>query len=289
MNQFGFYRRATLVFLLVDLAACAVPATVATTPPSPLVSTTYSTPIVFPSLTPIPSPTATRDWSQIAAGIERREVEVVVPGTSLVETLILFRLDPAAVTIRVHYTPGRARAISTWVAELSAKMPAPLLVVNGGYFSEDNHVTAFTVADGRAAGASYVDFGGMFSLRGGEARVRSLTVAPWRPDERFDQAVQGFPVLVRPGRTPYTNPDGMRSRRTAIAQTATGAIVIVVAPRYTLTLTEFAAALIDPELDLAIAVNLDGGSSTGYWARPGDNLESDSPVPAVIGVYPTVH
>ncbi|MBI3361168.1 MAG: phosphodiester glycosidase family protein, partial [Chloroflexi bacterium] len=86
--------------------------------------------------------------------------------------------------------------------------------------------------------------------------------------------------------TPFTSPDNQHSRRTAIAQTSTGQIVLVIAPHYSLTLVELAARLIDPKLDLAIAVNLDGGSSTGYWAGRGDNLDSDKPIPAVIAAYP---
>ncbi|MBI3761389.1 MAG: phosphodiester glycosidase family protein [Chloroflexi bacterium] len=224
-------------------------------------------------------------WLPLGAGLERREIDVHPPEASLTERLILFRLDPETVAFRVHYTPGRVRVISSWAQALATKA-LPLLIVNAGFFTDDNRVAAFTVADGQAEGRSYVDFGGMFSVQERKSRLRSLTLEPLRPDESFDQAVQGFPVLVRPGRTPFTSPDNQHSRRTAIAQTSTGQIVLVIAPHYSLTLVELAARLIDPKLDLAIAVNLDGGSSTGYWAGRGDNLDSDKPIPAVIAAYP---
>lgn len=278
----------------IALAVASLCLTACATPPSPplpgpSISTVVKTagPIVStPTLHPPAPPEAV--WVALGAGVERREIAVPVPTVSTTATLILFRLNPQAVVFRVHYTPGLAKHISSWARELQARSPRPLLVVNAGFFDDRYRVTAFTVADGHAEGISYKDFGGMFAVHAqrGEPRVRSLSLEPWRPDEKFEQAVQGTPVLVRPGRTPYTTPDGQRSRRTAIAQTSTGQIVVVVAPDYSLTLVELAAALLDPELDLAIAVNLDGGSSTGYWAGRADSLESDKPNPAVMAAYP---
>jgi hypothetical protein len=194
-------------------------------------------------------------------------------------------VDPAAARFRVHYTPGQPQPVSIWGRALRATAPQLLLAFNAGFFDEHHRATAFTVADGAVSGGSYIGFGGMFLVKDGATRIRSLTLEPWQREERFEQAVQGTPVLVRPGRTPYTTPDGQRSRRTAIAQTSTGEIVVIIAPHYTLRLVELSAALLDPGLDLAIALNLDGGSSTGYWAGPGDVLDSDKPVPAVIAVY----
>lgn len=282
-NAFAFYAILSALFLIA--CASSTPSSTHTPAPPPLSTLATLLPISTASPRPTPPPTDT-GWVALGAGVERRELSVYVPNTSLVETMILFRFDPQAVTFRVHYTPGRAQVVSSWAPELTANSPLPLLIVNAGFFTDDYHVAAFTVADGQAEGVTYQDFGGMFSVQSRKPRVRSLTVEPWRPDESFEQAVQGFPVLVRPGRAPFTTPDGQRSRRTAIGQTSTGQVVVVIAPHYTLTLVELSAALLDPKLDLAIAVNLDGGSSTGYWASRADNLDSDKPIPAVIAAYP---
>jgi Phosphodiester glycosidase len=283
-------RRAVSSACLALLFAACVPATPATFLPDPAHSTAVWTATAAPSATAppptaIPSPTAS-GWVEVGPGIERREFPVPISGTTLTENLILFRLDPAQVVLRVHYTPGRAEAVSVWARQLAEAGPPPLLVFNASFFTEDYRTAAFLVADGQADGAAYQGFGGMFSVQNGVPRVRSLTVEPWRREEVFEQAVQGTPVLVRPGRTPYTTPGGGRARRTALAQAADGSLVVVIAPQYWLTLAELAQALLAPELDLDIALNLDGGSSTGYWAGRADALDSDKPVPSVIAAYP---
>ncbi len=277
-----------LVLLALLLAACA-PAAPATLLPAPGLSTAVWTATPEPTATPAP-PSATpvptpSGWAAVAPGIERREFPAPVPETALVENLILFRLDPAQVVFHVHYTPRRAEAVSIWARQLQGAGPAPALVFNGGFFTEDYLNTAFTVADSQVSGQSYRGYGGMFTVQNGVPRVRSLTVEPWQREERFEQALQGTPVLVRPGRTPYTTPGGGRARRTVIGQDSAGSIVVIIAPQYWLTLPELAQVLLAPELDLEIAVNLDGGSSTGYWAGRGDALDSDKPVPSVVAVY----
>jgi uncharacterized protein YigE (DUF2233 family) len=70
-----------------------------------------------------------------------------------------------------------------------------------------------------------------------------------------------------------------------VGQDAAGRVYLVVAPHNAFTLAEFAAWLHDSDLGLTAALNLDGGGSTGYWAGPGDAVDSFTPVPAVVAVY----
>jgi hypothetical protein len=61
----------------------------------------------------------------------------------------------------------------------------------------------------------------------------------------------------------------------------------MVAPRGNLSLHELARFLVRSDLDLHIALNLDGGFSTGLWVKAGGtSLEYDSlvPIPSVISV-----
>ncbi|MCP4537876.1 MAG: phosphodiester glycosidase family protein, partial [Chloroflexi bacterium] len=76
-------------------------------------------------------------------------------------------------------------------------------------------------------------------------------------------------------------------RRTVVAQDNGGRILLIVAPRGYLSLHETARFLAESDLDLDVALNLDGGYSSGLWLQAGErSVEIDSlvPVPSIISV-----
>ncbi len=297
------YRLLCLTLLLAS--GCSLLPPVPTPTPTPTL-----TPLPPPTPTPYPTPrpTATPEppdtgWQLLQPGVELRQVRVetgdpsTLPGTGSAERLTIVRLDPAAVRFRVHYDPSAPRPVSEWAESLQ-----PLLVVNGGYFTPENETTGLLISDGRAWGTPYGDFAGMFAVsppllppqswggsRGGEeVSVRWLTDQPYDPDEPLREAVQSFPVLVKPGGVmgfPADADNGRPARRTVVAQDHQGRILIVVAPRGYLSLHEMACFLVESDLGLDVALNLDGGFSTGLWLKAGEqSVEVDSRVgvPSVI-------
>jgi exopolysaccharide biosynthesis protein len=71
-----------------------------------------------------------------------------------------------------------------------------------------------------------------------------------------------------------------------IGQDKNGRILFIVAPRGYFTLHQLSAYLTESDLNLDIAINLDGGGSTGlYVANPREIISSDRPLPFVILVY----
>ena len=81
---------------------------------------------------------------------------------------------------------------------------------------------------------------------------------------------------------------GNPARRTVIAQDNEGYILIVVTPRGYLSLHELAVFLANSDLEVDVALNLDGGSSTGLWLDTGPTvveIDSIAPVPSVIAVH----
>ena len=81
--------------------------------------------------------------------------------------------------------------------------------------------------------------------------------------------------------------DGRPARRTVVAQDYQGRILIIVAPRGYLSLHELARFLAESDLDLDVALNLDGGYSTGLWLQADGlivNIDSLVPVPSVVSV-----
>jgi exopolysaccharide biosynthesis protein len=206
------------------------------------------------------------------------------PAVSGIERLTIMRLDPNGVRFRVHYDPAAPLPVSGWAERLQ-----PLLLVNGGYFTPENQTACLLVNDGQVWGAPYGDFAGMFAVAAdGQVSVRWLTARPYDPAEPLAQAVMSFPVLVKPGGVmgfPADADAGTRARRTVVAQDFDGRILFIVAPRGYLSLHEMAVFLAESDLEIDVALNLDGGYSTGLWLNAGEQsvgIDSLVPVPSTI-------
>jgi len=237
---------------------------------------------------PAPEPPDT-GWQSLEAGVELREIDVAVDPERPAERLRIVRLDPSQVEFRVRYSPGDPQAISTWGAEAGS-----LLVVNGAYFAppdEGGGTIGLLVSDGQAWGTPLDSYAGMFAVvDSGDVSVRWLEASPYDSQEPLLQAVQSFPVLVKPGGVmgfPAGADDGTPARRTVVAQDGEGNVLFIVAPYGYVGLHELAVFLAESDLAVDVALNLDGGGSTGLWLAAGDTrveIDSFTPVPSVISV-----
>jgi uncharacterized protein YigE (DUF2233 family) len=128
----------------------------------------------------------------------------------------------------------------------------------------------------------------MFAVAGEQIRIQSLREQPYDPAQPLDQAVQTFPILIRPGGGVNEQVDNIAAApRTAIAVDRAGRVITVVVPSPVFTLRDLAAFLANSDLELDAALNLDGGTSTGMWLSAGQTrveLDSLVPVPVVIAV-----
>ncbi|MBZ0303191.1 MAG: phosphodiester glycosidase family protein [Anaerolineae bacterium] len=262
-------RNACLLLMVGLLAGCTL---AAWTPPPPT-----------PTPTPVPTPDAS-GWELLAPGLEQRFYQ---PGGNLFGQLWALRIDPARYTFRAHYRPGAPLVVAGWQAEL----PEAVAFVNANFFSPDHTVLGLLVADGVAYGASYQGRGGTFQVQNSQPRVRSNIAEPYL-GELLEQAVQAFPMLTLDGQ-PIYQPAGAQeriSRRTVVAQDRQGRILLLVTPLAGLTLEALSAYLPETDMDIAHALNLDGGGSTLMLVRPPGStsplsLPSFDPVPAVLAVY----
>ena len=273
------------VGLLVTLACNAPlftpwPTPTPTNTPTP---TATPTPIIPPTPTPLPADTG---WQAIQPGIEVRSLNVAV-GTS-VERVTVTRLDPAVVTFRVLYAPGAPALVSAWAQQTEREISRAVLVVNGGYFSPEQVVTGLTISNRERFGTPYGDFAGMFAVtEAGEVSVRWLRTWPYDPSEPLREAVQCFPVIVKPGGVmgfPADGDDGRPARRMVVAQDRSGRILMLIAPRGFFSLHALATWLAESDLDVDIALNLDGGASSGLWMPNVAQIDSLTAVPVVIAV-----
>lgn len=262
------------VGLLLTLA-CNVPLFTPMPTPTP---TMTPTPILPPTPTPLPEDTG---WQTVQPGIEVRSLNVTI-GTS-VERVTVARLDPTAVMFRVLYAPGTPALVSAWTQQTGAA-----LVINAGYFTEEQVVTGLTISNRERFGTPYGDYAGMFAVtEAGEVSVRWLRTWPYDPAEPLREAVQCFPVLVKPGGVmgfPADADDGRPARRTVIAQDNSGRILMLIAPRGFFSLHALAMWLADSDLEVDTALNLDGGASSGLWMPNVAQVDSLAAVPVVIAV-----
>jgi uncharacterized protein YigE (DUF2233 family) len=261
--------------LLAMLSGCNWQLTAAPTPHVPTLTAT-SRPVASAT-----APVADTGWQMIAPGVEHRIWRVVSAGADT-ETLHLLRLDPAQTNIEILYSPGNPRSFASWAEESQA-----VAIINAGFFTPSYEATGLIVSNGVATGASYEGFGGMFAISDAGPEVRWLAEKPYTPGEPLDGAVQSFPMLLKPGGSPgYEEPDLTPSRRTVVAQDTTGRILFLVASQGAFTLHELSAFLAASDLALDTALNLDGGSSSGFWLRGSDlGVLPLSPLPAVIAVF----
>jgi len=242
--------------------------------------------------TPDPSPTVTLeptpdpDWSLLQPGLERRVISITNAQNQQVESLYIWRLDQNYFQLDVAHNE-RPKSLDAWQKETNAA-----LVVNGGYFSINNErylPDGLTIVNGKASGRSFAGFGGMLAINEVQSELRWLVQKPYNVYEPLHAALQSFPLLVQPGGElgfPAERDNQARARRTVIAQDRDGRILFIIAPEGYFTLHQLSVYLTESDLNLDIALNLDGGGSTGILvANPREIISPRTLLPFVILVY----
>lgn len=278
--------RSWLLFSLALFLALGCALTSQAPPPTaaplatipPIATATLAPPTAVPTVVP------DTGWQLLRPGLEKRLINLVDGSGRLQETVYILRFEPAAFQFGVAYRPGEPQSLETWQAETGA-----LVVLNGGYFTESYAATGLIVSNGQASGVSYGDFAGMLAVAAEGPQLRWLAEQPYDPAEPLLAAVQSFPLLVKPGGLlGFPDEDGLVSRRTVIAQDRQGRILFLLAQRGYFTLHKLSRFLVETaDLEIDIALNLDGGTSTGLLlAEPAEGIGAYTLLPAVITVHP---
>lgn len=287
------------LLLLIWLMGCTA---VSTPPPTPILPrnpTAIPTPtpvVVEPTAALLPTDTAVTQtattlppitpdtgWEAIHPGLARRILHLFNENGAAIEQLYILRINPYFYEFQVNYHPGNPQMLPAWQAETNA-----LVVINGGYFTEEFLATGRIIANGEATGVSYGEFAGMFTVMNVGPDVRWLGERPYSPDEPIQHALQSFPMLVKPGGLlGYPEEDGRPNRRTVIGKDNVGNILIIITPWGHFTLHALSQFLVNSDLNLDVALNLDGGTSSGLiLAEPYEAVSGYVPVPAIISIYP---
>jgi len=173
-------------------------------------------------------------------------------------------LDPSRVRLQIALEKGGA--------ELAALLPeGGLAVVNGGYFEADFRPSTWLKNGGiELAPKSDTTKGGVLALAGGSIFIGPFSQLSFEPE----LAVQSFPLLIEPDDRPGIHrDDGRRAART-VACLVGGRLhfIVISAPRGEGPTLFEAASLLGARAPLGfgcrVALNLDGGPSSGVWFGP---------------------
>lgn len=199
------------------------------------------------------------------------------------DTVSIVRFDLHDVNLSVAYQPSQPLLIGDWMRKEHATA-----IINGGYFDQQENAEALVVANGQTFGTSYNGFGGMLSVnKQGQTTLRALSQQPYNPNsDQLQQATQSAPMLIFPGgKRAQFSADAASSRRSAVAMDKQGHLLFISSPNMAFSLDEFADLLVSSDLSLNVALNLDGGASTGLYVNAGTQhvaIDSYVPLPIVI-------
>ena len=274
-----------LVLLLILLGTCASSIYFTNNEPGVTpVPTTAS--IATPSAIPTFVSTLETGWSLLQPGLEQRVIPIYNNLNQQVESLHIWRLDQKYFRLDVAFSET-PKSLETWQMGTNA-----LMVLNGGFYSVENErysPDGLTIIDGKASGHSFNGFGGMLAINQSWAELRWLVQKPYNAYEPLQAALQSFPILVQPGGKlgfGAERENGVSARRTLIGQDKNGRILFIVAPQGYFTLHQLSVYLTESDLNLNIAINLDGGGSTGILvASPREIVPPNRPLPFVILAY----
>jgi uncharacterized protein YigE (DUF2233 family) len=289
LNLLGRLARCALLALAIVLpAGCDTVALEPAARPTQPIATLFPT-VALPTAAPAapePAPSPDSGWLAGQAGVELRRLLLDRGAAEPAIPLVIVRLDPARVALRVAYAPDQPRGLRSWFDERQ-----PLAAINGGFFTDEYRTTALLISDGASSGASYEGFGGMLTVGADRSiSIRPLRDQPYDPSEPLAQALQSFPMLVFPGGVPADLDDnGQPARRSALAIDRQGRLLLIASPSSGFTLRGLAEWLAQSDLEIDRALNLDGGSSTGLFLKDGaleETIDSFGPLPSVLLVEP---
>ena len=195
-------------------------------------------------------------WRAIAPGFEVAELAVMAEGNE-VDRVMLARIDPTHFRFAVRNARAGNRDLDGWMRALGAA-----LVINGSYFSRDGTPDTPIVSAGVPLGPRhYVANHGAFVASSRAVGVRDFASLDWHIALRgADDAMVSYPLLVaRDGSSRVKADARWLANRSFVGEDADGRIILGTTTDAFFSLERLAKFLHDAPLDLAVALNLDGG------------------------------
>ncbi len=205
------------------------------------------------------------------AGVVQLTTSAEESGTGTKATLHLAIFPMKTATLRVIDNGANPDAS---VAD-TMKREQAIAGVNGGYFDPDYGVVGLLISDGRVVAPQQKArlLSGVVSVSQG--RVQVQRAAEFSLKSKPSAARQCGPFLVERGQAVPGLNDGRRARRTFVLVAGERAAIGYCS---SVTLAQLGNLLATPgatgDLKTARALNLDGGSSSGFWCNGSDGVFS---------------
>lgn len=219
-------------------------------------------------------------WQQIMPGLERR---TYLPNDAIFSQILAVRIDTQLFGFRLLYEPNIVRSTTEWVDYLP---PDVVLFVNASFFDHDRRpLGLLIIEDALITGAQLPASG--FVYQAADSIGIASSLAQIYTFNNLDLAFEGTPLLIRDSQAVYFNTlVQRRTRRTVFAEDDQGNVILLVTPFIGLSLSELTEFLVDSDLGIVHALNLDGGRST-MIAIPSEEYQviAFDRIPVILGVY----
>lgn len=205
---------------------------------------------------------STANERSTVAGVEHRRVVANDPATSAHATLDLALFSTKTETLRVIDDPSASFSL----AEVMRRENC-IAGVNGGYFDPEDAPVGLSISDGRVLAPLRKArlLSGVVSVVNGHVRIQRP--AEFSMKSKPTNARQCGPFLVENGKAIAGLNDTRAARRTFVVTSGNERAAIGYCSG--VTLAQLAKLLttqgLAPEFKVQRALNLDGGSSSGFW------------------------
>lgn len=216
----------------------------------------------------VPAPTVSMlHWQERASGIETADLEFRVNGT-LVDRMVLVRLDPQRYQFSVHWDPTGTRTAEEWQHEFGA-----VVVVNGSYFDHNfAPLTPLRTSDRPAGPTIYNSSHGAFVANGHNVDILDLRDQDvFKSIGQFPEVMVSYPLLIGPnGENRAIKSKTWLASRNFVAIDVDGRVVLGSTETGFFTLHRLGKFLKNGPLELRLALNLDGGPLVSQIVQAGE-------------------
>jgi uncharacterized protein YigE (DUF2233 family) len=205
----------------------------------------------------VPEAIFAQPWQVLSDGLSYRPFHP--KSLSPFATLHVFDIDPQK--YRLTYCANKTKQSTT--AQQAVIDNQAVLAFNGAFFSTDNQPLGLRVQQGKIL-SKYkpISWWGIFYINNRQAFIKSSK--NFHFNKQIDFAVQAGPRLLIDGKIPKLKP-GV-ANRTAIGLSKQGHLLVVITKHAAIS-THFLATFFSKQLNSEQAINLDGGSSSQFFAN----------------------
>jgi len=139
------------------------------------------------------------------------------------------------------------------------------IIFNGAFFDKNNNPTGFLKIKNEIVGKNIYDknVSGVFLSENGKIKIKN----EFNKNKNYDFVMQSFPLLIKDGKINYWQNSKKLAKRTCIAEDYDNNFYVIIVYDNKISLYDFARAMKNNKIKFKNALNLDGGSSTGFCTK----------------------